>query len=267
MRLTPRCATARSRSTGECTKARKRFRVSLSAEVLERRRAPDHRPVARVAGQQRATGQASRGREELRPVRRAADDTAQHDDVGRLDGARLLEQVGDDERRPVADVRGLGQLGRRASVGRHDLDHAAGRGSAPDQLDLDLADAAADLGDRRPVETALLCPRRDLEGVGSSKSLAQVPPQRRRAPLLVEDVERFGRAAGRHAGIVPGSAPPGTWWGPGPRGSGPAGCAPRGRRRAPRAPGRARSGRARPGRSRARSAARPPSAGRPRAMR
>ena len=143
------------------------------------------------------------------------DDTAQHDDVGRLDGARLLEQVGDDERRPVADVRGLGQLGRRAAVGRHDS--TTRPAAAPRRI------SSTWIWPMPPPTSATVVPSRPPSSAhaaiwraSTSKSLAQVPPQRTSRASFAEDVERFGRAAGRHAGILPDR----DVVRPGPRGSG-----------------------------------------------
>ena len=116
-------------------------------------------------------------------------------------------------------------------------------GAAAEQLDLDLADPAADLDDRRAVEPALLRPVGDPLGVVATETLAQVPPQLPSRPLLPEDVERLTGAAGaRHDASMParrrrerrrrGEAETRST----PLVVRPAGCGPRGPRRAPRAP-------------------------------
>ena len=62
------------------------------------------------------------------------------------------------------------------------------------------AGAAADLRHGRAVETALLGPRRDLDGVGAAEPVREVAPQRAPRGLLVEDVEPLGgAAAARHS--------------------------------------------------------------------
>ena len=80
----------------------------------------------------------------------AADDAVQNDDVGGLDGCRIAAMSC--SRRSTRSSSPASRASRAASavVGRRELEVHRARGAALEQLELDLADAAADLEHRRP---------------------------------------------------------------------------------------------------------------------
>ena len=170
--------------------------------VLQAHHDPHAGAIARVAGQQRAARQAGRGGEDGRAEGRAADNASQDDDVGRLDRVGCLDEVGENERRPIGDARRRGELARSILVARDHLDDRAARGAAANELDLDLADAATDLHDRRSVKPLLGRPVGDPRSVASAETLPEVASERPAGAPLPEDVERLTGAAARHIGML-----------------------------------------------------------------
>ena len=122
--------------------------------VLACHERPAHQVAGRVAEHQQVSSVVGGSAEKALVVRVAAHHPVQDDDVGRFDGLRGGGDVDQTAGDPVAQSGSLGELRSVAVVDADELEVRRVLGPPAEQLELDVADAPADLEDGRAVDAA-----------------------------------------------------------------------------------------------------------------
>jgi hypothetical protein len=168
-------------------------------EVLRSDEQTGDRIAWRVAEDEQASSVLRRRSEQPLIVRIAADHAVQHDYVGWVDVRRIGGDVVEKSLRPLLEARFAQEPRCLLLIGRRELEVDGPRGAAFQQLDLDLANSAADFEYGRALDSALLKKldhelRRLLESFLSVPLCGPAGETRREEPVTAAGV-----AAARHS--------------------------------------------------------------------